>query len=342
MGDTGSWTALHDDRSWLSCLGSLALPGVADCRRSVHGGGRGGSEDHRSRRRGRHLRDARAHRDRARDGTDTYLNGRTASAPGARRVERSRERSDPPVFVRDTPGPLTVTGDRRDHRSVAPGRRPELHRERFGDRPAASRPPAARLAQAPAQGPRRQGPPDLPAQPVRSPSSSSTGPAATGARSPCGRACPAGCGFRRRAAKAATEVVRPARLRLRRAGGLRGTTHMPPAHLRPEDQAGRLPQEPRGVRLPEREPQGVLERPQGEARVSQRLSAALPARPAAGDSERRPSAPTSSCSSPAGGSPGCESSPAATGAASRHGASSARSAPSAEAQSLLTKDFSCL
>ncbi len=40
----------------------------------------------------------------------TYLDGRTASAPGARRVSDPESGSDPPVFVRDTPGPLTVTG----------------------------------------------------------------------------------------------------------------------------------------------------------------------------------------------------------------------------------------
>jgi hypothetical protein len=40
---------------------------------------------------------------------DTYLNARTVSAPGARRVS-DPESSDPPVFVRDSAGPLTVTG----------------------------------------------------------------------------------------------------------------------------------------------------------------------------------------------------------------------------------------
>ena len=40
---------------------------------------------------------------------DTALASSTASAPGARRVS-DPESSDPPVFLRDTPGPLTVSG----------------------------------------------------------------------------------------------------------------------------------------------------------------------------------------------------------------------------------------
>lgn len=42
-------------------------------------------------------------------GSETFLNGRTASAQGARRVS-DPESSDPPVFVRDNAGPLTVSG----------------------------------------------------------------------------------------------------------------------------------------------------------------------------------------------------------------------------------------
>jgi hypothetical protein len=39
---------------------------------------------------------------------DTSLDTRTVSAPGARRIDP--ESTDPPVFLRDTPGPLTVSG----------------------------------------------------------------------------------------------------------------------------------------------------------------------------------------------------------------------------------------
>lgn len=41
-------------------------------------------------------------------GQDTSLNSRTASAPGARRLD-DPESGNNPVFVRDTPGPLTVS-----------------------------------------------------------------------------------------------------------------------------------------------------------------------------------------------------------------------------------------
>jgi hypothetical protein len=42
-------------------------------------------------------------------GLDTYLNSYTAAAAGARRIN-DPEGGDPPLFVRDTPGPLTFTG----------------------------------------------------------------------------------------------------------------------------------------------------------------------------------------------------------------------------------------
>ena len=43
-------------------------------------------------------------------GQDTFLDSRTVSAPAARRVGETGSSSDVPLFVRDTPGPLTFTG----------------------------------------------------------------------------------------------------------------------------------------------------------------------------------------------------------------------------------------
>ena len=90
------------------CIGSLALPGVATaapCSAAAGAGLKitdpaGGGATYAT----HHLNVTPLG-----TGPDTYLNGRTASAPGARRVS-DPESSDPPVFVRDTAGPLTVSG----------------------------------------------------------------------------------------------------------------------------------------------------------------------------------------------------------------------------------------